>query len=291
MRLRFVPMERRSLAALDHMTFLHEFAYARRPVLLTGIADGWPALRWSPSTLVDRVDTAEVVLVDVMGLTSTWTSTLAMGAFLRGEPTAGGRYLRDWRFLERNPALRCDYDVPAFFAHDVARLVGLDMRWVYIGDAGTRSATHVDVAGTSAWAVVTTGAKRWRVLPADRAHLVRRSDTWLDLFDLDGGNCAGDAAGWEVVQQPGELVWTPPDCPHAVENLAQTTALTCNYVDLSNIVDFYVGSLLPRSPSAAVAREGIEVLVDRATRRVADQRCRRLLLDHVQERLRSLPAP
>ena len=36
---------------------------------------------------------------------------------------------------------------------------------------------------------------------------------------------------------PGELMFTPSRCAHAVQNLELSIALTSNYVDLSNVVD------------------------------------------------------
>jgi hypothetical protein len=36
------------------------------------------------------------------------------------------------------------------------------MKWLYIGEPGTGSGTHIDTNNSSAWLWVARGAKRWR---------------------------------------------------------------------------------------------------------------------------------
>jgi hypothetical protein len=67
-------------------------------------------------------------------------------------------YLRNWRFHEHNPALLEDFHVPKYFAHDFAVQSGLISRhsftWMYIGEEGSSTPTHVDIMNSSAWLCV-----------------------------------------------------------------------------------------------------------------------------------------
>merc|ERR1712194_650941 len=50
---------------------------------------------------------------------------------------------------------------------------------------------------------------------------------------------------FEIIQKPGQLVYIPPDCPHAVENLDDTVGLAMNLVPregiASHVMDMFMG--------------------------------------------------
>jgi hypothetical protein len=74
---------------------------------------------------------------------------------------------------------------------------------------------------------------------------------------------------------PGEMIFTPSKCAHAVQNLSLTIALTSNYVDLSNVMDVYDslsgvhpnGNPLP--PFHPCAEEVLALCVPRAMQMIA----------------------
>ena len=40
---------------------------------------------------------------------------------------------------------------------------------------------------------------------------------------------------WECVLQPGELLFVPSGCPHRVDNVEKSLAISANFVDRSNV--------------------------------------------------------
>lgn len=102
------------------------------------------------------------------------------------------------------------------------------------------------------------GRKRWRMVASTGLERCYTSATGsgpsvqeggdtlggslLDLFGSDESLLAalGDETTlWDGEVDPGDLIFTPSKCAHAVQNLELTVALTSNYVDLSNVMDVY----------------------------------------------------
>ena len=62
----------------------------------------------------------------------------------------------------------------------------MDMKWLYIGESGSGSATHRDTNNSSAWLWVAAGEKEWVCAHAADSHLLRSRRG-------DGGRAAGAA--------------------------------------------------------------------------------------------------
>ena len=66
----------------------------------------------------------------------------------------GKLYLRNWRFHERNPHLLADFTTPGLFSLDFGEQAGLvsphSFTWLYVGESGSATPTHVDVMNSSA---------------------------------------------------------------------------------------------------------------------------------------------
>jgi hypothetical protein len=263
-----LPVERRSLADLDYRSFVEDFAATGRPVVLTGVGRDWPARSsWSLDAFAARADPEEPVELQIFP-GEVWNGTgrltrarlgdvLSLLAARRGEalgPRDERYYLIDWTFHERNPSMLKDYEVPWPFDFDLSVELGIPahaFQWLNLGEAGSGTPTHSDVLHSSAWLFILQGTKRWRLVPADQAHLLGRPGRWADLFEPDPIRFPGLAAvrGYETVLQAGELMFAPACCVHAVRNLELTLALTHNYLDLSNLAELFDAvCLAPESP-------------------------------------------
>ena len=89
--------------------------------------------------------------------------------------------------------------------------------WAFVGEAGSGSATHVDVMGSDAWLVVLEGEKIWKLVhPLDK-HLVTCADTgaFADLFDIDPIRFpeAHRARITTFYQRRGDAIYVPSDAP------------------------------------------------------------------------------
>ena len=187
----------------------------------------------------------------------------AAAAPAAGDLPPGKLYLRNWRFHENNPHLLSDFTTPGFFSLDFGEQAGLvsphSFTWLYLGERGSATPTHVDVMNSSAWMYVLKGRKRWRMVASSGLERCYTSAAGSGPSVQEGGDTLGgslldlfgesdealaaalgaDATLWEGEVGPGELIFTPSKCAHAVQNLELTIALTSNYVDLSNVMDVY----------------------------------------------------
>ncbi|CAM9505435.1 unnamed protein product, partial [Laminaria digitata] len=89
------------------------------------------------------------------------------------------------------------------------------------------------------------GKKRWLLYPKEQAPLLH--PVWPEgchdpVFEADMETpdavrtpAALLARGYESILEAGDLLFVPAGCPHRVENLTDTLALSCNYVDATNV--------------------------------------------------------
>ncbi|KAF0686499.1 Aste57867_21686 [Aphanomyces stellatus] len=143
--------------------------------------------------------------------------------------------------------------IPAYFARDYLQHAppGALYRetWpsLFVGPAGTASQTHIDSFGSNFWMALMEGRKRWRLIHPDDVHLLY--PTWhvgtpdivfaVDMTQDDASSRHQHALFqyarvYECILEAGDILFVPAGAPHYVENLTDTTALSCNYIDASN---------------------------------------------------------
>ena len=111
---------------------------------------------------------------------------------------------------------------------------------LFIGAKGTQSDMHTDSGGTNFWLYLLSGKKEWRFYAQDDAvNLYQIPETpkyAVDPFepDLSKYPLVARAKMYSTTQLPGDLVFIPGGCPHAVQNLEDIHGLSMNYVDSSN---------------------------------------------------------
>eukprot|EP00755_Sulcionema_specki_P032080 Sspe_Gene.19569::Locus_7143_Transcript_2_2_Confidence_0.750_Length_14972::g.19569::m.19569 len=118
--------------------------------------------------------------------------------------------------------------------------------WVYIGQAGSGSATHIDIVNSSAWLLMLRGKKEWLLANGkDLDLLTSGGDKYVDLFAArdsysEDPSLQHDypdlprATLYRYTQQPGTAIFVPSRCLHAVRNLAFSVSVTHNFVDSTN---------------------------------------------------------
>ena len=279
----FLPLPRVAAAELTYERFLTDFALPRKPFILEGVGAEWPAAtRWAggPDAAMsyllahEGVNLAHAVTATVRGL--------AGGSGVEDETTVGGAltklrsrqpsqqpqdryYLSAWDYVRGgSEALQRDFDVPAHFdraprwlaEHAVLGCAATDMRWLYIGEAGTGSQTHVDTNLSSAWLWVAQGRKEWVCAHGGDHALVSApegavetpagppcSEAGAPLPDLFAPDLferhprLRRARLFFGVQRPGDVCFNPSGCVHAVRNTEFTFSLTHNFVDATNLAD------------------------------------------------------
>jgi hypothetical protein len=238
-----------ALSQLDPELFRLAFAAPRRPCVVAGAAEAWPARRWSLDALVRRCapqgDSLRWRLSHTLddarlGLAKPELSMAQFAAYLRAQRDESPLYLFDAAFGSKLPALLDEYDasVGGLFAEDLLAALGParrpDFRWLLVGGARSGAPWHVDPSGTSAWNALLQGRKRWAlyppgvVPPAPRGAL--SSLRWfLDVLP----HLPPHRRPLELEQRPGEVVFVPAGWWHCVLNLDETVSVTHNFADRS----------------------------------------------------------
>jgi len=278
---------RKSLKTLGFDEFLNEHVLPGIPLLLTDYEHD-VGKKWSIEYFQEQIDRQTGINVNVFsepfGHSSAQLTRLPLWealAVLRQRlgvefSDQDERYnIVDWQFGDDAPNIYNDYQVPAIFNMNLAEQIGFDataLKWIYFGEPGTGSPTHTDVVNSSAWLLLAKGHKRWRMLHADCAPQLLYQHQWADLFNISPALYpnTGELSGYEAVQQPGEIMWTPPQCVHAVQNLDHTIALTHNYVDLTNL-DVVLADYQPHDSQALPRLDSLTALVEAGIRKLHEQ--------------------
>ncbi|MCA1065303.1 cupin-like domain-containing protein [Rossellomorea sp. AcN35-11] len=101
--------------------------------------------------------------------------------------------------------------------------------WLFMGPASSSTALHIDVMMSSAWNLLLSGTKKWRFLsPAESIVKDVLDDDYADEFPSSRYEV-------EVLQFPGDLVFTPSGWAHEVINLEPTMSVTGNFINESNV--------------------------------------------------------
>ena len=193
---------------LSAAEFAERFMRPNKPVLLTGVSNGWRCRsEWTRedqpgervpdiSRMADLFGDAKVLVVDCDAPLDTDLSRQEMPFReyarywharrddSRGKDGGGDArllYCKDWTFAEDFPDYPA-YETPPHFADDwlneywdeqrvkgVGRRLG-SHRFVYVGGKGTDTPLHADVLRSFSWSVNLAGRKRWLMVPPHRAH-------------------------------------------------------------------------------------------------------------------------
>jgi len=173
---------------------------------------------------------------------------------------------------------RGEFVVPRYFCNDLLQrtppgsLYRESWPSLFIGPSGSSCSLHIDTFGSHFWMILVEGQKAWTIFPEEVTALLRPTysyshdaafpDAMIDPSNLDSaasGNLDGPnlllphADRYDFVLNPGDCLFVPAGCAHAVRNLSDTVALSSNFVDGSNLKqvcdELAVASL--RNPQAA----------------------------------------
>lgn len=117
---------------------------------------------------------------------------------------------------------------------------------IFIGKEGSNSKTHIDAEATGFFMYLVSGRKRWIIAnPSERLYLyenILRNSMAADNLGMDKSEAANEFLSerfpllhrvedvYEVIQEPGQLIYIPPDSPHAVENLDDIVGIALNLI-------------------------------------------------------------
>ncbi|KAL6179441.1 hypothetical protein ACLB2K_050956 [Fragaria x ananassa] len=245
----------------------------KKPVLLAGLADAWPARRtWTLDHLLQNYgDTAfKISQRSSCKVSMTFKDYVS---YMKVQHDEDPLYIFDHKFGEVEPGLLKDYSVPYLFQEDYFDVLDKDkrppFRWLIIGPQRSGASWHVDPALTSAWNTLLCGHKRWALYPPGRVPIgvtvhVNEDDGdvnietptslqwWLDFYPL----LADEDKPIECTQLPGETIFVPSGWWHCVLNLEPSIAVTQNFVNSKNF-EFVCLDMAPGYRHKGVCRAGL----------------------------------
>jgi hypothetical protein len=248
---------------LDAESFIAHHVIPGIPAIFTNLADDWPARqKWSLDYILNSLQEKNISITKSVGVHHgknkdydsadmdllELLTTMETRYNITLDDREARYYLRAWRFWKELPELLDDFSMPEVFSDKVYSQTQQphDYTWFFIGEAGTYTPTHLDYGYNSAWLYLVEGLKEWRfiqcpyfqtpeVLKKLNSDEKRCNPDQIDLFNNDTIN--GEyltMQSWTALLEPGEIIWTPTQCLHAVRNIETSFALTCNYINTTN---------------------------------------------------------
>ncbi|XRB19418.1 JmjC domain-containing protein [Pseudoscourfieldia marina] len=217
---------------------VERYVKARRPVLIRGWAQQWPAYeKWD----LEYFQTAPVsdVAVDVdYGADGGGWRKMKLGQYIQvirdRDWSSSPPYLRLWRYQRDAPFLSKDFSVAACFRDVVPEAKRPPPpHWIFISPAGASTPLHLDPWHFHAWFAQLCGRKRFLLFhPRDIARIANGRE-FVNPHDPDLSSFPGfaDAEPLDVTVHPGEILYMPANWAHDVHALDDTVSLTQNFVD------------------------------------------------------------
>lgn len=158
-------------------------------------------------------------------------------------------YLKDWHFTRVFPDYKA-YETPVYFQSDWMneywdQRTDLcdDYRFVYMGPKGSWTPFHADVFRSYSWSANICGRKKWTFYtPGEEEHLKDKYGhlpfSVSILESAEQGmypNLDKVKHKFEVIQEPGEVIFVPSGWHHQVENLEDTISINHNWLNACNV--------------------------------------------------------
>lgn len=249
-------VERRSAADLSLMEFYQNYECTSTPVIITG--QKVTTVEWTMQHIKQIAGECNVTLRRPVKESVEWArletgQTMTVSSYIN-EVTSSTLtqplYLFDWSIPINCPALAEQLIIPKYFAGDFLKKMKDSSLYrhswpsLFIAPAGITSELHVDAFGSNFWMALFEGKKRWVFFPAsDVPYLYPEYHHSLDpVFDVELS--APDLLRHPLLQlthpvecilEPGDVLFVPAGCPHRVENLEASLAISANFVDNSNL--------------------------------------------------------
>jgi Cupin-like domain len=232
--------------------FLERYVRVSRPLVLTGVAVDWPAMkRWSPQDLSARFGHLQVEIQAERSADPNYeqnklkhTRSVRLADFV-AQVLAGGAS-NDYYLTANNEALRQPGFAPLLAdigtLPEVCNRAELAQRSSFwFGPAGTVTPLHHDTLMLFHTQVV--GRKRWRFIsPLQTPKLYNHFDVYspidLDRPDLHRHPMFRDATVLEVIVEPGETMFLPLGWWHQVTALDVSLSFSYSNLALPNHYGF-----------------------------------------------------
>ncbi|XP_045214857.2 bifunctional arginine demethylase and lysyl-hydroxylase JMJD6-like [Mercenaria mercenaria] len=254
-------VERVPADSLSFKDFFYKYELTSTPVVITGLVDKMTTVPWTLQHISDVAGNCSVTLKKCIKDSVQWArledaTTMKVKDFISSlhsnlSHDQDKLYLFDWNIPLHCQELAAELKIPKYFAGDFLQRTAQGSLYkdswpsLFIAPAGLTSELHVDAFGSNFWMALFEGSKRWVFFDKDDVAMLYPmfSHPWSTdpVFQVDLQNpdlkqhpLLSLTQPIECVLQPGELLFVPAGCPHRVENLETSLAISGNFVDLSN---------------------------------------------------------
>jgi hypothetical protein len=144
-------------------------------------------------------------------------------------------YLRGWTFEEVAPSLSNDFCVPSLFKDFFEKFPKRKrppFHWLFLGPRGSCTPLHIDPSLTHAWLAQIHGRKRFILFPPEQVLDVWNNGVFVDIFnpDMESFPKFSLASAYEVVLEPGDMLFIPSGWAHHVSCIDDSISLTFNFL-------------------------------------------------------------
>ncbi|XP_046554523.1 LOW QUALITY PROTEIN: uncharacterized protein LOC124263846 [Haliotis rubra] len=260
-------VRRVSASNLSMQEFFYTYAATSTPVVITDLVDKMTSVPWTLQHICDVAGEVKVTLKKPVGWSVEWAGleegdTVTVGEYMdqtlnprdterqgkEGLPSM--QYLFDWSLPLHCPKLVEELSIPRYFAGDLLQRTNRSSLYqdswpsLFLAPAGVCSQLHIDAFASNFWMALFQGRKRWTFFSReDEASLYPQYfhsmdptfDVSVTLPDLKAHPLMALAQPLQCDLKQGEVLFVPSGCPHYVENLEVSVAISANFVDLSNL--------------------------------------------------------
>lgn len=213
--------------------FKSEYFNKTKPVVFKGAAKEWPCCqKWSLEYFNKLLGKKDVLLVDAEGLTTRKTKdnfeVLSVEDLVSNITSGGDKYLRFSPLLQQNLHLEKDLNLQWLNSLKSWWSIG-NTYYLFMG--GKKTVTHLHCDQPCNLFIQVFGKKKWTLFGVDQSHLLYPQATqtayFKSLVNLSDPDYAAHplikkATRWEVVLEPGDVLYVPPHVWHYVENLTDS---------------------------------------------------------------------
>ncbi len=236
---------------ISQKEFIESYEKPRRPCMLKGICEKWPAWkRWLPENFQSVYKDVKFKCGEDDEGYAVRIKLKYFMEYMRNQKDDSPVYLFESSFDDRKftKDLLLDYNVPKFFRENIFNLLNDKIRppyrWFLIGPKYSGTTVHLDPLSTNAWNALLYGRKRWVLFSPNTPRHVVKGIRYFRKGDDDeavpyfhkilpkirrDNELRENVEMFEFIQYPGEIIFVPHGWWHAVVNLDDTVAVTQNY--------------------------------------------------------------
>lgn len=217
--------------------------HIQEPVVFRGAAKGWPCIgKWSLDFFEDKYGDVEVPIIDNVGAVDPANpqkfEKIQLREYISQLRNGSLKYLKFSTLVQQKAELQEDLHLKWLQKFDMPLSFGR-MFYFFIGGAKTLTPLHNELPAVVY--VQVSGRKRWIIYTAgDRIFLDPRTERRIYFYSTANPNNENDenfpilkyAKKYDIVLEPGDVLWFPPFAWHYVENLTHSIGVAYKFNNL-----------------------------------------------------------